>query len=336
MLACAMTVTTEAAKPSRLKVFPQKFVLASLKQEQLSSCALSLLKVLLYPENKDRFFSFTDTSSEISLVLEESALSLFQEDTLQHTTQRWRAIKFDEPPLGFESTGIVNSVALPLSRAEINIYYVSTYNSGFTLVEDDLIENAVTCLKKAGFTFSNEEAEFNFPDTKQNGTPNGIRGALYKSSSRMKHSEYSMVITKLPYQLYIVSLAKDAIGALAEHLIKLFFFPDRSNRFFSFTETPDEVSVILDVPSAQVLPRSCLSCSIVWRVLQISEGSYGSHGTETVSKFAKPLAEARISIMNVSTYFNDYTLVEENKMDKSLEEMRKSLNVIIDEDESES
>lgn len=334
-------------RPKRLKVLPQRFVLASLKQEQLAGCALPLLKLILYPENKERFFSFTDTSSEISLVLEEAALSLFQADTLQHTTQRWRAIMFDEGPLGLESTGIVNSVALPLSREEINIYYVSTYNSGFTLVEEDLIENAITCLKNVGFTFSNEH-EYTFAS--KNGTQTGSRlsgnlsgsgqlaglkssmGSNKSSSSRTK--EYSMVITKLPYQLYIVGLPKNSIGPLAEQLIKLFFFPDRTNRFFSYTETPDEVSVILDVNSAHLLPNAD-SCPIIWRALQISEGSYGSHGTETVSKFAKPLADARISIMNVSTYFNDYTLVEEHNMDKSLDELCKSLKVIIDEDEEE-
>jgi len=93
--------------------------------------------------------------------------------------------------------------------------------------------------------------------------------------------------------------------------------------------------VILDYNSSQVLPLDCESCGIAWRALQICEGSFGSHGTETVSKFAKPLADARISIMNVSTYFNDYTLVEESNMEKSLEQLRKSLNVIIDEDEEE-
>jgi hypothetical protein len=97
--------------------------------------------------------------------MEDTALPLFDNDTFQHTSQRWRAIQFDEGPLGFgmlcffssififssilsflplslvniftrviESTGIVNSVALPLAKAEINIYYVSTYNSGLTLV----------------------------------------------------------------------------------------------------------------------------------------------------------------------------------------------------------
>lgn len=59
----------------------------------------------------------------------------------------------------------------------------------------------------------------------------------------------------------ILSLPKNSAGSLAEHLIKLFFFPERfvfinilfneifiypprTNRFFSYTETPDEVSVV--------------------------------------------------------------------------------------------
>lgn len=340
-----MTSDVGSSKPRRLKVYPQRFVLVSLKREQLSGCALGLLKLILYPEHKNRFFSFTDASSEISLVLEDTALSLFESDTFQHTSQRWRAIQFDEGPLGFESTGIVNSVALPLSKAGINIYYVSTYNSGHTLVEEDLIDSAIDCLKSAGFTFSNANGvtspqqstaikevhyEGNLGSSTGSSASSGSIGKSYKS----KQAACSMVITKLPYQIYITSLSKDRIGPLAEHLLKLFFFPARENRFFSFTETPDEVSIMLDMASAELLP-SVTQSGIVWRVLQISQGAYGSHGTETVSKFAKPLADAHISIMNVSTYMNDYTLVEESDMDKSLEELKKNINVIIDEFEAD-
>lgn len=56
-------------------------------------------KVTIY--SQDGFFSFTDTSDGISLVIEDKFVPLFPAESLQCTTQRWRAIKFDEGPLGF-------------------------------------------------------------------------------------------------------------------------------------------------------------------------------------------------------------------------------------------
>jgi len=253
---------------------------------------------------------------------------LFPAESLQCTTQRWRALKFDEGPLGFESTGIVSSVATPLAKAKISLYYVSTFTTGYTLVEEDMLQNAIDCLKAAGFTFANDS---HAPATKN-----------YLATKRVVHpvspatAKTQMVIAKLPYQLYMANLPKQSTGEYAKQLIQLLFYPERTKRFFSYTETPDEISLILDTQSVELFPEGSLTvCDLFWRVLQICEGSYGSHGSETISKFAQPLADACISIFNVSTYFNDYTLVGEANMEKSLVELRRRLNIILDEDEGD-
>lgn len=104
-------------RPNRLKVLPHRLALAALQQDHLASCTYALLKILLFPEryvlysifkfhannvgSTERFFSFTDTSDGISLVLEDDVVPFFPAEALQCTKQRWRAIKFDEGPLGF-------------------------------------------------------------------------------------------------------------------------------------------------------------------------------------------------------------------------------------------
>ena len=40
---------------------------------------------------------------------------------------RWGLLKVDEGALGFAATGIVASLAAPLSEARISIFYLSTY-----------------------------------------------------------------------------------------------------------------------------------------------------------------------------------------------------------------
>jgi len=322
----------QPTKPNKLKVLPHRLALAALHQDRFAGCVHALLKLLLFPKSDDTFFSFTDTSEDISLVIEDEFVSLFPEEELQCTTQRWRAIQFDEGPLGFESTGIVSSVATPLAKAKIPLFYVSTFTTGYTLVEEDILQNAVECLKSAGFIFSNDPV-----------TPVSTSALKVPTLAAEKRKAYpvspsfvktQMVITKLPYQLYMANISKKKKGDLAKDLIRLLFYPEEKKRFFSFTETPDEVSLILDEESASSFPKDSLTlCNVIWRALQISEGSYGSHGSETISKFAQPLANACISIFNVSTYFNDYTLVAESNMEKSLTELRSKLNIILDEDE---
>jgi len=228
-----------------------------------------------------------------------------------------------------ESTGIVSSVATPLAQAKICLFYVSTFSTGYTLVEEHSLESAVECLKAAGFTFSNErDIEFTNLRSPKNNTRHPPH--IYSLSPKLNSTQ--MVISKLPHQLYMATLGKKDVGPLAEKLIKLVFYPEKSHRFFSFTETPDEISVILDVASAQNFPHLTL-CDRIWSALQICEGSFGSHGSDTINKFAKPLADACISIFNVSTYSNDYTLIEEHNVEKSLLELRKKLNIILDEEE---
>ena len=64
---------------------------------------------------------------------------------------------------------------------------------------------------------------------------------------------------------------------------------------------------------------------LVWRVLSVSAGAYGSHQLTGISKIVKtvitPLADFKVSVLVISTYQSDYVLV-------SLELLTYSLNRI--------
>lgn len=64
----------------------------------------------------------------------------------------WRVIKVDEGPLGFAATGIVSSLAVPLSEARVSIFYVSAYLTDFLLVRSVDYSEANKKLTGAGFT----------------------------------------------------------------------------------------------------------------------------------------------------------------------------------------
>lgn len=67
----------------------------------------------------------------------------------------------------------------------------------------------------------------------------------------------------------------------------------------SFTELPKSESI--DMPD------------LVWRVLTVSAGAYGSHQLTGISKIVKtvitPLADCQVSVLVISTYQSDYVLV---------------------------
>ena len=76
------------------------------------------------------FSSIAKTNSELSVICAEGRIpgGVLAE-------RGWRAFKV-EGPLGFESTGIVSSLSIPLAEAQISILYISTFESDYILVEE--------------------------------------------------------------------------------------------------------------------------------------------------------------------------------------------------------
>jgi uncharacterized protein len=53
-------------------------------------------------------------------------------------------------PLDFALTGVLAGLALPLARAGVSIFAVSTYDTDHVLVREDRLEDAVAALRAAG------------------------------------------------------------------------------------------------------------------------------------------------------------------------------------------
>jgi hypothetical protein len=79
--------------------------------------------------------------------------------------------------------------------------------------------------------------------------------------------------------------------------------------FCSITRTPDELSIICP---QEKIPAGVLA-EKDWRIFKV-EGPLGFTLTGVVASLSKPLAEAGISILYISTYETDYLLVEEKNL----------------------
>jgi hypothetical protein len=82
------------------------------------------------------FCSITRTADELSIVAIQDKIPagvLYEGD--------WRAFKV-EGPLGFTQTGIVASLSKPLADEKISIFYISTYETDYLLVEEESLAGA--------------------------------------------------------------------------------------------------------------------------------------------------------------------------------------------------
>ncbi len=123
-------------QPQTLYLLPQVFAI----------CRLETESALPHWLQADHFFSITSTPDELSIVcLAESVPIDVQAD------RSWRCFKL-QGPFEFSLTGILNSVTIPLSDADIGIFAVSTYDTDYVLVKEDALQQALSVLKDAGHT----------------------------------------------------------------------------------------------------------------------------------------------------------------------------------------
>jgi uncharacterized protein len=118
------------------------------------------------------------------------------------------------------------------------------------------------------------------------------------------------VLSVLPEVLGICHFGKNApIPDWAKH----------NNAFFSVTKTQEELSIVCPQES---IPENVMA-EKDWKAFRL-EGPLDMYSVGVIAAISNPLAEAGISIFNISTYATDYILVE----GKDLEKAKKALSGI--------
>lgn len=87
--------------------------------------------------------------------------------------------------------------------------------------------------------------------------------------------------------------------------------------FASVTRTADELSVVC----AKTLAPADTKCERDWRLFKI-EGPFDFALTGILVSVAKPLNEAGVSILTISTYDTDYVMVKAKNADKAVSTLR--------------
>lgn len=116
-----------------------------------------------------------------------------------------------------------------------------------------------------------------------------------------------------------LSIVPEKLGIC--HLAKNSPIPDwaqEKTNFTSITQTMDELSIVHPqekIPGGVLVEKD-------WRAFKL-EGDVELSSVGIIASLSKPLAEAGISILNVSTYETNYILVEEKNLEKAKEVLRK-------------
>ncbi|HVO57330.1 MAG TPA: ACT domain-containing protein [Dongiaceae bacterium] len=90
------------------------------------------------------FVSVTRTADELSVVCVQDRLPHV------HHAERERRLLQIEGKLAFSLVGVLAAVAVPLAKAEISVFAVSTYDTDYLLVAERDLHNATQALEAAG------------------------------------------------------------------------------------------------------------------------------------------------------------------------------------------
>lgn len=85
------------------------------------------------------------------------------------------------------------------------------------------------------------------------------------------------------------------------------------SEFFSITKTDQELSIVLPqekIPGGVLFEKN-------WRAFRVEGIIDGIYAVGIIASLSKPLADAGISIFNISTYQTNYILVEEKNLEKA-------------------
>ena len=115
-------------------------------QDVLAVCKLPLhIPPPVIPENCS-FFALTVTREEQSVVLPQQ-----HADPAWKIEKDWIGLKI-VGVLSFDMVGVIAALSQELATAAIPIFVISTYDTDYILVKQEVLEKATTVLTDAGYT----------------------------------------------------------------------------------------------------------------------------------------------------------------------------------------
>ena len=93
------------------------------------------------------FYSLSNSQEELSLVCPEQILI-----QSENSSPNWKCLKV-AGPLDLNLTGILAGLSDTLEKAKISIFAISTFETDYLLIQEQVLETAKTALESAGYKF---------------------------------------------------------------------------------------------------------------------------------------------------------------------------------------
>jgi len=320
--------------------------LASLPCTEVPQALFYLLQLMLFRgrEEDDGDDCFTSISvvegSSITIVAEAAALAGLRENVpaLVHDEVEWAVVRVAEGSAGYESVGVVERLTEPLALQGIPVLYQSTYSMDYCLIPQDRLEEAMAVLERHSQLPSgplpdlsaNTGAE---PEDSLARSASAAAG-LGRDSSTSAHHTYPLTVMDRA-MTQVMRLEKQHRHRHTGALLRLLFMPyegDAPQAIASLTETADEISLVVcnagwwaaycaDSPEAGLHHDPHQG----WVPIRVGDES-GTPLEETgvIASQAKVLADANLSILYLSTFWSDFTLVQKADLADAVSAFEKS------------
>ena len=153
------------------------------------------------------------------------------------------------------------------------------------------------------------------------GSFRSLRRGLSESETEQPFDSDSLHIKVLPTTLVVVRLQRSMLQASTHALVhRILFAPPSGQRcFWSYTQSDDEISLIIDEKSLALFPEEAIvGSSTRWRPLRLCGKSFAFDETGVVSAMFAPYEEG-MPLLNISTFSTNISLVEEGDLERALE-----------------
>ena len=313
--------TSPTDTPVELYVLHHRLQICSIAHENIAKFTHAIIRASLLESSNPKFFSFTETQSEFTVILPENELTHFP-DGLNTSGKLWRAITLSAGAIGAivglnELSGvskIAKAVISPLAECDIPVFCISTYQSDFILVQENDFSDVIECLGKRFKIFDENHLKIGGPK----------RGSMLHSifSDTKKHKRISKALRYQSVDYFVTGLSRADLHRTTQTLLELMFFSTKCSEkdkqiFFHFSIIDGDISFILDEDALTKFPTNTIYHSATqerWRIIQVGEVPLGFDESGIVANIAEPLAAAQISIYYISTFNYDHALVPEEEI----------------------
>jgi len=298
-----------------VRILPYTLRILNFPPSSLKQNAYAITRAILV-DGRTTFFCYTRSENDVNIITEDRFLDHFDLNSISLHPSHFRAIEVtvDEVNEGYTSTGVISALTKPLAEYGISIYHISGFSNDLSLVRDYQITKAIKCLKEhfdiqtEGLTDSLEN--INIEESQRN----EIIDTHYPPGST-KH-----LIGYPDQQVYIHSIEKDSIDNYTSHILTIIFFSDE-NQFFNYTETEEEVSMLLTIENARLISSESLSQP--WVGVSFKDPP-GIESVGVVHSIAKPLSEEGIGLFYLSTRLTSFILVKKVDYKKATKKLQES------------